>query len=136
MTKISIYLSGQPVGKGRPRFTRTGHAYTPVKTRRYEHKLAAEASNWMMLRSMDPITQPCRVAILAQFQIPKSWPKRRREAATAGEVYPGLPDIDNVAKIALDALNGVCFEDDKQVYELKVSKRYGEPMILIEVDWD
>jgi len=41
-----------------------------------------------------------------------------------------------VAKIALDALNGVCFEDDKQVYELKVSKRYGEPMILIEVDWD
>ena len=136
MSKISVYLNGQPIGKGRPRFTRTGHTYTPEKTRRYEHKLAAEASNWMMLRSMDPITQPCRVAILAQFQIPKSWSKKRRDAAVIGEVFPGRPDIDNIVKAVLDACNGVTFEDDAQVFRVMATKRYGDPMILVTVEWD
>ena len=32
------------------------------------------------------------------------------------------PDIDNVAKAVLDALNGVAFEDDKDVVSLKAVK--------------
>lgn len=27
---VSFAVSGEPVGKGRPRFTRGGHAYTPA----------------------------------------------------------------------------------------------------------
>ncbi len=37
--------------------------------------------------------------------------------------YP-RQDIDNCAKGVLDALNGVVFEDDKQVMELNLTKRY------------
>ena len=37
-------------------------------------------------------------------------------------IYPGKPDIDNIAKIVLDSFNGVVFEDDAQVYDLKVVK--------------
>lgn len=33
---ISFSVPGEPVGKGRPRFTRTGHPYTPGKTESYE----------------------------------------------------------------------------------------------------
>ena len=36
------------------------------------------------------------------------------------------PDIDNVIKAALDAMNDVVYDDDKQVFELVVSKRYTE----------
>ena len=43
LTKVEIELSGQPVGKGRPRFTKTGHAYTPEKTKEYERRLHAAA---------------------------------------------------------------------------------------------
>ena len=34
------------------------------------------------------------------------------------------PDVDNVAKIILDALNGIAYKDDKQVVTLIVKKSY------------
>ena len=36
------------------------------------------------------------------------------------------PDADNIGKVVLDALNGIAYEDDKQVIELRVSKQYSE----------
>lgn len=35
------------------------------------------------------------------------------------------PDCDNIAKAILDALNGVAYDDDKQVVRLHVEKEYG-----------
>ena len=84
----------------------------------------------------EPATGKCSVHVLAQFEIPKSWPKKRREAAVRGEVAPGKPDIDNVVKIALDAINGVVFEDDAQVNRINATKRYGDPLMLVSVEWD
>ena len=31
--RIDVWMIGQPIGKGRPRFTRQGRAYTPAKTK-------------------------------------------------------------------------------------------------------
>ena len=90
----------------------------------------------MVAVGIDPFTVPCSVYILAQFPIPKSWPKKRREAAERGEVVPGKPDIDNVAKLVLDSLSGVCFEDDKLVHTLKITKKYGQPFLLVQVEAD
>ena len=53
MKRIDFWFQGEPVGKGRPRFTRQGRAYTPKKTRDYELKLAAKASDKMV----DSLTQ-------------------------------------------------------------------------------
>jgi crossover junction endodeoxyribonuclease RusA len=46
-----------------------------------------------------------------------------------------LPDVDKLARATLDALTGVCFEDDSQVVELTARKRYasGEPWTRIVV---
>lgn len=136
MKSVDIYMPGQPIGKGRPRFTRMGRVYTPEKTRKYEHKLAAIASDYMIAEKLEPTDRPCAMVIEARFEIPKSWAKKKRLAAERGEIFPGRPDIDNVAKIALDSLNGVVFEDDAQVYDLFVDKRYSlEPHLLITVTW-
>ena len=135
MTTTYIWLPGQPIGKGRPRFTRTGRVYTPEKTRRYEHRLAGTASNYMVLHQLEPTTMPCQMVIKAQFQIPKSWTKAKKLQAEQREIFPGKPDIDNVAKIVLDSFNGVVFEDDAQVYELRVLKGYGDPCLSVAVAW-
>ena len=37
--RIQFTVPGVPVGKGRPRFTRGGHAYTPEKTAAFEEKV-------------------------------------------------------------------------------------------------
>jgi len=134
--RIDVWMTGQPIGKGRPRFTRQGRAYTPAKTRDYEKRLAAVGSDKMVELGLDPITAPCKVHVLAQFEVPKSWSKKRREAAWLQEVFPGRPDIDNVAKIALDSLDGVMFENDSQVYQLTATKKYGAPLIIVTIEWE
>ena len=36
------------------------------------------------------------------------------------------PDIDNIAKSILDAMNKFVFKDDNQVSKLLIEKKYGE----------
>ena len=38
-----------------------------------------------------------------------------------------MPDIDKLARCALDALTGIVFRDDAQIVDLHATKRYGEP---------
>lgn len=129
---INFIVPGKPVGKGRPRFGR-GRAYTPKTTVEYE-KLIADCAR-QVFGSQEPTEMPCRMQIDAFFPIPKSWPKYKREAVEkgCGGYRPGKPDIDNVAKAVLDALNGIIYKDDSQVWELGVSKRYGNPALLVTI---
>ena len=108
-----------PVGKGRPRFTRTGHTYTPKATATAEFAIRSHA--WAAMRGRAPTSHPVRVEIVARMPIPRSWTdKKRREHF--GKPADKKPDADNVAKLILDALNGLVFEDDKQVVSLTVEK--------------
>lgn len=64
--------------------------------------------------------------ILAIMEPPKSWSKRKIAAALNGELKPTVkPDLDNIAKIVADALNGLAYHDDSCIVDLMVRKRYG-----------
>ncbi len=125
MREISFTMPIKPQGKARPRFTRTGHAYTPKNTRDYEQTVELYAR-----RTMDgetPFECALRVTIEAVFEPPRSWGKTKRAGFIVfGYPHDKKPDCDNIAKAVLDALNGIVFLDDKQVTELIVRKRYGE----------
>ena len=44
-----------------------------------------------------------------------------------GEIRPAKkPDIDNVCKVVADALNGVAYNDDRQIVYTEISKRYDD----------
>jgi Holliday junction resolvase RusA-like endonuclease len=58
------------------------------------------------------------------FERPKSHSKARR---SKGEPKISRPDIDNLVKLGLDALNGVAYIDDGQVCWLNAEKRYVGP---------
>lgn len=59
--------------------------------------------------------------------VPKSVSKVKREKMLSGSIKPGVkPDLDNVAKSILDALNGIAYYDDNQITDLKIAKRYSE----------
>lgn len=53
----------------------------------------------------------------------------------AGLIVPTVkPDTDNVAKIVLDALNGIAYHDDAQIVQLTVLKRYStEPKVKVKL---
>ena len=117
MTTIHFTIPGKPRGKQRPRVTRNG-SFTPKETRKYEAAVqkAFYAARWEAEREKGIIfdlTKITRVSVhfLAYFPVPESWTKAKKKSAY-GQPYTSKPDLDNIAKIILDALNGVAFPDD------------------------
>ncbi|HGU6173192.1 TPA: RusA family crossover junction endodeoxyribonuclease [Escherichia coli] len=122
MNKITLTIPGKPFGKQRPRVTKQGIAYTPKETVNYEtfvKLLYMQKYNNIKLKG------PLRMTIKAFYKIPKSVSKKEKELMLQNIIRPTKkPDMDNIAKVILDALNGLAYEDDRQIVELYVSKFY------------
>ena len=129
-------IVGEPQGKGRPRFSTRGgfvKTYTPEKTASYENFVKLCYLNKYKGQKLDG---EIVAEIIAYFPIPKSFSKKKRAEAIQGKIKPTKkPDTDNIAKTILDSLNGIAFEDDKQVVALLVKKLYGEePKVLVVLE--
>jgi Holliday junction resolvase RusA-like endonuclease len=117
---ISFEVEGQPFGKQRPRMTKRGHTYTPAETSVRAALIANEAEKHFDA----PISGPIRVDVIAVFKPAKSWSaKKTREAL--GRPHTQKPDKDNVEKLVLDALNGIAYPDDSQVWDGGTRKVWG-----------
>lgn len=100
---VVFTFEGEPASKERPRFNpKTGHAYTPAKTRQMEARIAEIYLFEVGQKFLGPI----------EMKIYFYLGTRRQR------------DIDNMAKLVMDSLNGVAYDDDKQVYALTVVKGY------------
>ena len=79
-----------------------------------------------------------RVQIRAYFPMPNSWSRAKKGLALSGDIRPGKkPDVDNIIKIVLDGLNGIAYDDDKQVVYASCKKMYGtagEIWVSVEED--
>lgn len=134
--KVTFFVPGEPRGKGRPRFNRSaGAAYTDRETKAYEETIVAFfRKSYGGFRYPD--TAFLSVSVTALLPIPKSATKAQRAAMAAGETLPSRkPDVDNVQKVVLDALNGVAYKDDARVVDLHGYKRYSiTPGLLVEIE--
>lgn len=123
MSLVYFFVPGKVQGKARPRFSsRSGTVYTPGETKSYERQIA---------EAYQAQHGPCfegavTVIIEAIFSIPKSWTRAKKAEALAGKLPPGKPDIDNILKVVLDGLNGIAYEDDKQVVLTQCKKVYAD----------
>ena len=124
-TTITIYTA--PVGKERPRMVRMGNktiAYTPAKTRNFEKLIQTE---YIRQKGYKYGNIPVNIRLELGYSMPKTASKTIKECMLDGMMLPcKRPDIDNVAKAILDGLNGLAYEDDKQVCELIIRKFYSE----------
>lgn len=127
---IVFEIEGKPMAKARPRFTRKGIAYTDEKTRLYEKMVKI-----VFLKKYPehkPLEGYIEANITAIFEVPKSYSKKKtKELLESHNNYDHKPDLDNIAKIILDSLNGVAFRDDAQVTILHMNKEYGEKAKVI-----
>lgn len=57
------------------------------------------------------------------FKIPVSWSKKKAQAHRE-QPHIGAPDLDNLIKFYLDAINGVVYPDDRQIASLKAIKKW------------
>ena len=144
---VSLTILGEPMGKQRPRFsTFNGYVktHTQKETVNYESKVVYEyKQNYekMMFEHNSELI----VEIVAYFSIPKAHYKYHKktnsidldkngELMAQGFIRPTKkPDCDNIAKIVLDALNGIAYPDDSQVVSLDIEKRYTDSQPRVEL---
>ena len=126
MRRIGSVVANIVPVKRRARFSKFGAPYTPRETEQEEREIAR-------LYKGCKASGPVSVTIRAFSPLPKSRPKR-----VENEPWTISPDIDNIAKAVLDALNGIAYDDDAQVVELHVYKhdrtRGVGPCPRVEVD--
>ena len=118
MGAVFLKIPLDPKPKGRPRFSRQGHAYTPADTRKHEREL----SDFMRsLFTQKPFDIPISVTMRFTIQRPK----------TVKREHPCVkPDLDNIQKLCNDAANGILWEDDALICEMNSEKRYGEKGLI------
>ena len=121
---FTFSVAGQPVPQPRPRVSTAGgfaRAYVPKDhpVHAYRQSLAASARG----AGLTTTGEVLNVVIDAVFERPKS---HMRKAGVKPDA-PKLPrpDVDNIAKAVLDALQDV-IGDDSLVGRLVVEKSYGQ----------
>lgn len=123
MKQFTVY--GEPKGKGRPRFARNGHTYTPSETVNYE-TLVKVSYQAQCEGCYDKDKMLC-MTVMAYFNVPKSASNKKREAMLAGRIRPTKkPDLDNILKIVADSLNGIAYYDDAQIVGISLRKFYSD----------
>tara|TARA_R110000824_G_scaffold268440_2_gene457048 strand:- start:1004 stop:1411 length:408 start_codon:yes stop_codon:yes gene_type:complete len=106
-----LIIPGKPFPKERPRVAK-GRAYTPKKTHGQEQLIQIYAKK----SRMTPITGDVRLFLFF-----------------SGAHHAA--DLDNLCKLVKDALNGIAYNDDKQVVDLHAFKRKatGDPYTAVYV---
>ena len=116
---------GKITGKARPKVnTYTMRDYTPTQTKDYENLI----KQYFVIKypKYIPIENRIKITIVAYFPILKNTSRTNTEKMLNNEISPTKkPDIDNIVKIILDALNKIAFKDDNQITKLDVEKKYG-----------
>lgn len=115
-----IILRIEPVAKARPRLGRNGRTYTPAKTASFEKAVKLLLKREVSGRAK--FTGALSLGITFAIRRPKSVSPKKR-------LYPTCkPDLDNYVKAVMDAGNGILWDDDATICELKAEKRYADSM--------
>ena len=128
MMQITFAIFGEPVPKGRPRFSTRGKfpiAYTPEKTKTYETEVAMMAKAAM--GASKALEGALEAFIYVTYAVPASYSKKRSEACLSGlEKHTKKPDLDNVVKSVVDGMDKIVFNNDSQITSIHSTKVYGE----------
>lgn len=135
---VDVALDLLPVPKERPRVVRMRNgktmSYTPPRTKRFTADVRAVVD--AIMGAEPAVAGPVSLTMVFLMQIPEGWPLWKKQAARDGLVAPtGRPDMDNLEKALLDALNGRAFVDDAYVVDRLALKRYSDtPGIVMRLD--
>jgi len=131
---VTVVLLGHPTAWARSRPRPGGGYINPQKQR--DHTTALQVVAMQEMAGRRPFDEPLRMDIEAQFEIPPSWSRRRREGALRGDERPAKkPDLSNILKQIEDAFNGIIFRDDALIVEYgRARKVYSDqPKVVVTI---
>lgn len=127
MNSLTFTVPGKPMGQprhrvrvivpkdGRKPWTQTYDEPKAVQRKKLVREFAHEA---LASASFDKLEGPLKCVIGCAFPLPKH--EHRKTLIVRRAWYSSAPDADNLAKLILDACNGLVYADDRQVCDLRV----------------
>lgn len=147
--KISFIVNGEPMAKQRPRVSTYGgfaRAYTPKETINYENKVLMCYKEALKELDIDDtkVLFPngfIKITLKAYFGLTKAdFGKKglnKNGRNKIENVYCAKKcDIDNIVKIVMDSLNGICYNDDSQAVCIEAYKLYTQEQARVEVTFN
>ena len=129
--KIQLKFEIKPMAKQSFRTTRTGNKYLDASVIKYRKAIRNMAIAQMRNQKAEKIEGAVNMNIIFAFRRPKSLSKKERTVPKTTK-----PDIDNLTKAILDALNGIAWNDDAQIAEISARKVWSKQnQIKIEI-WE
>lgn len=107
MNQIAFTIPIDPIELARPKFSH-GRAYLPPRSRSYRQAVQALVKTLITRDKISFLTGElfCSVKFFRRFK----------------PTAPNFGDIDNHVKAILDALQGLIFDDDRQIVSVAASK--------------
>ena len=129
---LTFSVAGRPAPKGSLRAVvlrsrrgplRTQLLHDNPRTKTWQTLLRDEAAYALARAGLSPVLlpRPAAVRIVAAFVVPCPQKLQRRADARPTSKKD---DLDKLTRTLFDALTGVVYDDDSQVVEVHVSKRY------------
>ena len=132
-SELTLRFNVKPTPHQSFRMSRNGFKYTPKKILDFKQDVAWELSGQLsddfeIIRAGTPII----VEYLHYcFKFPKSTALKRRIEGTAKVSKPDL--LDNLNKAFIDALEGIVFEQDQNIVEVRDLKKFYGANDYIEI---
>ena len=103
-----------------PRGSRRAVTVVSPEAEQYRDDVAIEHARHYGARQ--PINGPVAVSVSLYPARPKDWAKRARTEGPSWHQSVRSIDLDNALKVLIDALKGVAYHDDKQVFRIDASR--------------
>ena len=136
--KIKLKFDIKPMAKQSFRTTRSGQKYLDPSVIKYRKAIRNMAIAQMRNQKAEKIEGAVNMNIVYAFRRPQSLSKKERNEIDGGKTVPKTtkPDIDNLTKAILDALNGIVWKDDAQVTQINIQKIWSaKDQIEVEI-WE
>lgn len=125
---IQITIPMRAIPKARPRMTKAGGVYTPNRTKEFEYQIGALCKRFFPT----PYEGKLEVIIVCTFKPSKT--ELDNDKTIYGKHCTKHGDWDNLAKSICDGLNGIAYNDDRQIVKANLEKLYSQTeYISIEI---
>jgi Holliday junction resolvase RusA-like endonuclease len=123
MVKFLLTIPAEPIAQGRPRLSSRGgfaRAYDPPKSRSWKALVADFAEKAMRDQGITkPMEGPLMVKIRFGFPLPKS---QYRKNPKPMMWHMKRPDLDNLYKGVIDAMEGIVYPRDSEIVKVIMDK--------------
>lgn len=123
-----IVFKIDPVPASRPRVAQFGTYYLP----KYQ-QFRKDMAKLLMGAKKTRYTQPLKLDVVFRVPLPKSYSQKKRTEMDGAYCATNF-DLDNLEKALYDSMNGVTYEDDRQIVMHTTRKVWVDGRGSIEVE--